>query len=79
MKIEEATNEELHNRDIAPIRRRSGGRFTLPFAALLGGLALCLSTLGCEEQSAMDEAIEEVQDEAEDAERNIRDEIDDHT
>lgn len=58
-------------------RCRLGGASTA--AAILLGVALCLNALGCEEQSATDEAIEEIRDEADDAEREIKDEIDDHT
>lgn len=56
-------------------RRRATPRFgfALTLAAALGLLALP----GCEDESPLEEAIEEVEDEAGDARRNIEDEIDD--
>jgi len=38
-----------------------------------------ISATACEEQSKFDEAVEEVQDEAGDLKKNIKDEIDDHS
>jgi hypothetical protein len=35
--------------------------------------------LACQSQSGFDEAVEEVEDEAQDLKRNVSDEIDDHT
>ncbi len=50
------------------------------WVAMFLGLALMTTSMtACEERSALDEAIEEVKDEASDAKKAIEDEIDDHT
>ena len=79
MRREETTTEDLQERrGLVGGRDREPGRTSL-LASIAFTIALCLGATGCEQQSATDEAIEEIRDEADDAKSAIEDEIDDHT
>ena len=57
----------------APLRRGLSIAGWLLLASFVIGLP------GCERRSKMDEAVEEIEDEARDARDEIKDEVDDHT